>query len=60
VLEFPAFLLLQALAAGSPLGKACEAAAHGSASEPEALAGELQRWFGTWAARGYIVDVLSA
>lgn len=53
-----AFALLAALARGEPLGRACESAARAANVGLESLSAELERWFSTWAARGYVVDVL--
>lgn len=54
------FGLLEACAAGAPLGRACEIAARAGGLELEALGGMLEGWFGVWAARGYVVDVSAA
>jgi len=56
-LEPNAFALLSALARGEPLGAACEQAAREANVTTETLGAELERWFSTWAARGYLVDV---
>ena len=56
-LEPSAFALLEALAAGSPLGAACESVALASGVEIEVLGARLEEWFGVWAGRGYVVDV---
>jgi len=58
VLEPPAFELLRAVADGEPLGLACETAAARAGIALETLGQELERWFGAWAARGYVVDVV--
>lgn len=50
--------LLAALARGEPLGLACESAARDANVGVETLGAELERWFATWAARGYLVDVV--
>ncbi len=57
-LEPRAHALLSAIARGEPLGAACESAARALAIPVEALAGELERWFSDWSARGYLVDVI--
>ena len=51
------FALLSALHAGAPLGEACAAAAAERRVSVEDLAENLEAWFGSWAARGYIVDI---
>jgi hypothetical protein len=57
-LEPNAFALLWALGRGEPLGRACESAARDANVSVESLGAELERWFATWAARGYVVDVV--
>lgn len=52
------FSLLSALAAGSPLGAACARVAEDPGVSGDELAGKLEVWFGTWAARGYVVDLV--
>jgi hypothetical protein len=51
------FCLLAALAAGSPLALACETAAAECGISPEDLSADLETWFSSWAARGYLVDI---
>jgi hypothetical protein len=58
VLDPPAYELLRAIADGEPLGRACETAAARASVTLEALGQGLERWFGDWAARGYVVDVV--
>ena len=58
VLEAPAFELLRAITAGEPLGRACETAAARAGVALEELGRGLEGWFGDWAARGYVVDVM--
>jgi hypothetical protein len=58
VLEVPAFELLRAIADGEPLGRACEIAAQRAGVALEELGRGLEAWFGDWAARGYVVDVV--
>lgn len=53
-----AFELLHAIASGQPLGVACETAATRTGVTLEALGPWLEGWFGDWAARGYVVDVV--
>jgi hypothetical protein len=52
--------LLDALAAGEPLGPACErVAAQLPPAEAEAFAAKLGGWFQDWTAKGWIVDVVA-
>lgn len=51
------FSLLSALFADAPLGRAVAATAAEHAISPDDLAGNLETWFGSWAARGYVVDI---
>lgn len=60
VLEPSAFELLNAIASGEPLGRACETAASRAGVALETLGQRLEGWFGVWAARGYVVDVIVA
>ncbi len=53
-----AFALLSALGRGEPLGRACESAARDGGVSVESLGAELEHWFATWAAHGYVVDVV--
>jgi hypothetical protein len=53
-----AFELLHAIASGQALGAACETAASQTGVPLEALGQWLEGWFGDWAARGYVVDVV--
>src|SRR3990170_1208850 len=41
----------------SPLGQACESAAAECGISPEDLGADLETWFGSWAARGYVIDI---
>lgn len=56
-LEPAAFELLRAILDGEPLGRACETAAARARVALETLGQGLERWFGEWAGRGYVVDV---
>jgi len=60
VLEPLAYELLAAIASGEALGKACETAASRTGVALEELGSRLEAWFGGWAARGYVVDVVLA
>ena len=60
VLEPLACELLTAIAGGAPLGQACETAASRTGIALEELGARLEGWFGEWAARGYVVDVVLA
>jgi hypothetical protein len=53
-----AFRLLARLAQGEPLGAACENAAKDSGLTVETLGAKLETWFSSWAACGYVVDVV--
>jgi len=53
-----AFALLSALGRSEPLGHACESAARDAGVSVESLGAELEGWFSTWAARGYVVDII--
>lgn len=51
------FSLLSALSRGTALGAAVADTAAEHAISPDDLAGNLEAWFGNWAARGYVVDI---
>jgi hypothetical protein len=56
--EADAFALCSALAAGCPLGEACEQAARGLAAEDAArLEARIGDWFQEWTSRGWIAGV---
>ncbi|APR76187.1 Hypothetical protein A7982_01534 [Minicystis rosea] len=58
-LEPAAFALLEALAQGEPLPRACEIAAAGlDADEAAALGGKVGAWFQHWTAWRWITDVI--
>jgi hypothetical protein len=56
-LDHAQFCLLSSVMAGSPLGQACESAAAECGISPEDLGADLETWFGSWAARGYLIDI---
>jgi hypothetical protein len=51
-----AFRLLEALRAGSPLGRACDAVARTTERDPLDVAGEIGGWFQQWTASGWICE----
>lgn len=51
------FALLEALAAGESLSRACEAAAAVSAEKEDHVSASLSAWFEGWVRRRFIVDV---
>ncbi len=57
-LEPDAFVLLEHVARGEPLGLACESAARDTGVSVESLGAKLERWFAEWSGRGYVVDVV--
>ena len=58
-IEHTALQVLAALAAGAPLGEACEAAARGaSAAEITELGPRVGQWFRQWTANGWVSAVL--
>ena len=57
-LEAEAYALLDELARGTPLGQACERAAHTSGAPPEVFQAALGGWFQRWTALGWISRVL--
>ncbi|HEX6277596.1 MAG TPA: DNA-binding domain-containing protein, partial [Polyangiaceae bacterium] len=57
-LEPRAFALLSKLYRGVPLGEACEATASELSVDPDVVARELETWFATFTARGYVVDLV--
>ena len=57
VLDPGAFALLSKLCRSIPLGVACEQTRVELSLAPEALARELETWFATFTARGYVVDL---
>ncbi len=52
-----AFALLSKLSGQIPLGRACEETRLELSLAPDALARELETWFATFTARGYVVDL---
>ncbi len=57
-LEPAAFALLDALAGGAPLEKACErAAAAAGIEDPSALEGQVGQWFQQWTSLGWVSEV---
>lgn len=59
VLEAAAYELLLAIIDAEPLGRACETAAGRAGIALEELGHRLEGWFGEWAGRGYVVDVVT-
>jgi hypothetical protein len=57
LLDPGAFSLLSKLCRSMPLGAACEQTGAELSLAPEALARELETWFATFTARGYVVDL---
>jgi hypothetical protein len=53
-----AFTLLSKLSRAMPLGEACESTANELSLELEVVASELETWFATFTARGYVVDLV--
>jgi hypothetical protein len=53
-----ALALLGELAAGEPLGAACERVSAKLESEQESFASRIGAWFQDWTAKGWIVDVV--
>lgn len=53
-LDPTAFGLLGALRAGTPLGEACESAAHASGKDSLEVGAQLGAWFQQWTASGWI------
>src|SRR5688572_6338367 len=60
LLDPGAFALLSKLSRSMPLGDACESTANDLRLTPEAVARDLETWFATFTARGYIVDLDSS
>lgn len=56
-LDPSAFSLLSKLASSVPLGAALAATASELGLSSDALASELELWFATWSARGYLIDI---
>lgn len=56
-LQEPPFTLLEALAAQSSLGAACEAACALGTSAAERVRNEVAEWFADWVRRGWIVGL---
>jgi hypothetical protein len=57
-LEAAAFELLERLATGEPLGRACEAVASGRGDpDGDALGAQVGQWFQQWTARGWVSSV---
>jgi hypothetical protein len=56
-LEPGAFTLLSKLSRRTSLGRACEETRVEHSLAPDALARELETWFATFTARGYVVDL---
>jgi hypothetical protein len=52
-----AFALLSKLCRRVPLGEACESLASELSVDPEVIVRELETWFATFTARGYLVDL---
>lgn len=57
-LDAPAYVLLDELARGTPLGEACEAAAATSGAPLDTLQAALGGWFQQWASLGWISRAL--
>jgi hypothetical protein len=53
-----AFALLSKLSLSMPLGDACESTAKDLSLTSDAVARELETWFATFTARGYVVDLV--
>jgi len=53
-----AFTVLSKLCRAMPLGPACEETAQELAIELELVARELETWFATFTARGYVIDLV--
>jgi hypothetical protein len=53
-----AFELLSKLFRAIPLGEACESTASELSLDPETLSRDLETWFATFTARGYVVDLV--
>jgi hypothetical protein len=57
-LDPAAFELLERLATGQPLGRACEAVASGRGdADGDTLGGQVGGWFQQWTARGWVTSV---
>lgn len=55
--SLPAYELLVALHAGTPLVAACETVLEAHPDDAESLEAKVFQWFGDWGKRGWIVDV---
>jgi hypothetical protein len=53
-IEAPSYALLVALTTGTPLGEACDAAAHFVEGDPSDLGPKVSSWFQQWTASGWV------